>query len=88
MGNQIGIIKILNPAILFFHALFVCTASFGATSQIPSKPFLNNIESVFKPKANDNYKTVQFNQLSHFEFDPNSQQSLPVVGSNAMANVP
>lgn len=85
MGNQISIIKIFNPTILFFHALFVCTASIAATYQTPSKPFLNNIESVFKPKSNDNYKTVQFNQLSHFEFDPNSQQSLPVVGSSAMS---
>lgn len=60
------------------------SASEMQTSQHATKPSLKQrIEGVFRPEANTDFRTVQLNQLSKFNYDLSQVNELPTVQSSA-----
>ncbi len=60
------------------------SASEMQTSQHTTKPSLKQrIEGVFRPEANTDFRTVQLNQLSKFNYDLSQVNELPTVQSSA-----
>ena len=47
----------------------------------------NNVQRLFKPSSNQEFRKVQLNELSNFEFDPTQIPDLPVISSQAQSTV-
>ena len=45
----------------------------------------SGIDSYIKPKSSDDFTKVELGRLSNFEYDPNQQNSLPVITSQAQS---
>lgn len=47
----------------------------------------DNLQSVFKPKSSDEFRKVQLNELSNFEYRPDPNQSLPIISGKPQSGI-
>lgn len=47
----------------------------------------DNLQSVFKPKSSDEFRKVQLNELSNFEYRPDPSQSLPIISGKPQPGI-
>lgn len=47
----------------------------------------DNLQSVFKPKPSDEFRKVQLNELSNFEYRPDPNQSLPIISGKPQSGI-
>lgn len=71
---------------LIFFSLYASHA-LAEGSKINLNSVKDNVQRLFVPESKQDFRKLQLNELSNFEYDPNQIQALPLISSTSQGNV-
>lgn len=79
--NKIKSFSALKLTLIIF-SLYSLEAQ-AEQSKINLQSVKDNVQNLFTPKSSDEFRKVQLNELSDFEFNPSQIQDLPIISSRS-----
>lgn len=79
--------KEMGSLTLIIFSLYAAPA-YAEQSKVNLGAVKDNVQRLFTPKSSDEFRKIQLNELSNFEYSPNQIQSLPIISSQSVGNIP
>lgn len=79
--------KEMGSLTLIIFSLYTFPA-YAEQSKVNLGAVKDNVQRLFTPKSSDEFRKVQLNELSNFEYSPHQIQSFPIISSQSSGNIP